>query len=416
MLCLPPPGTLRVKLSAPPKELYLPVGLGLGTSLLTLPADGYFSIGGMLGLGCALGTVFSASGTWLSRDLADPWRRAVASLAPIFLALPLTLLFLRGSLLDSLSGLALGWLGVGLRAGTGATGLLLPATLIAGVGAACYRGIPDGDIAALLLLGAGTVAFSLLTRLWPGWRGLAAFALLLGLEASWLFHKVTPGNGKLLWLALSGVALAALLSRLPKTSPMALLLALGGHILGSHLGGPYGAAVVTLIVVIVTILLFEQIDVPAVALLTLMLLYRLLPLRWPELRLGFGDYQALPGLMVGALLPALTEPARPEGHPSSVKRGLGAVTAGAVLVGTLVLLGAKAALPLGVGLALGLLRERASVAAALLGLFALVQFTGHILPIAEAGRVVRLEVAAGLALLGGLAWFLQRRTSREVQP
>jgi hypothetical protein len=406
-LVLPP----RVRLSLPPKSLYLVLALGLGATLLTLPAGGYFAAGGQLGLGCALGVLAAALGIWLSQEPSfDPWRRRVVSVAPILIALAIGLLFFRSSLFDLLGGIALGWLAVGFLAGADVLALSLPAVLVAGIGIAGYRGAPAAEMAALLLLVAGAMAFSLFTRLWSGWRGLLTFGALFALEARWLTTKVIPGNEKLFWAALLGGVAAVLLSRLPKTGALPLLLVLAGHVAGSHLGNAYGAAVFTVALLSVSVFLFEEVGLPALALSALLAVYRWLPLRWPELRLGFADHHALPGLLVGALLPLF--PLSPSnggarlGSPSGtpITGGGGGIVAASALFGTLVLLGPRAGLPLGVGLALGALRERASVGLALLGLFALIQFTGHVLPVIEAGRVVRLEILAGLAVLGGSAW------------
>lgn len=419
---LPP----RVRLSPPPKNLYFALTLALVAVGLTLPSGGYFAMGGQLGLGCALGALTSALGAWLSSEHTDPWKRRISATAPVLIALSLGLLFFRESLFDLLGGIALGWLGVGVLLKADAIALALPSTLIAGVAIAGYRGAPAGEMAALLLLAAGAMAFSFFTRLWSGWRGLLAAGLLLALEARWLFTKVAIGDEKLFWAALVGGAAAILLSRLPKNGALPLLLILGGHVAGSHFGNAYGAAVFSLAVLALLLCLTDDLELPSLGLLAALIVYRWLPLRWPELRLGFAEHNALPGLLVGALVPMLTSSLKPKADRESSqededfflpfpseeapKRGITEILLGAsALGGALTLLGPRAALPMGVGLALGLLREKASIGLALLGLFALVQFTGHVLPVVEAGRVVRLEVLAGLAVLGGAAWFVRSR-------
>ncbi|MGC4045918.1 MAG: hypothetical protein QM758_19170 [Armatimonas sp.] len=418
---LPP----RVRLAPPPKNLYLTLGLALLAVGLTLPSGGYFAIGGQLGLGCALGALTSAIGCWLSAEQTDPWKRRISATAPVLIALSLGLLFFRASLFDLLGGIALGWLGVGMLMKADAIALALPSVLIAGVAIAGYREAPAGEMAAMLLLTAGAMAFSFFTRLWSGWRGLLAAGLLLALEGRWLFTKVALGDEKLFWAALVGGAAALLLSRLPKTGALPLLLILGGHVAGSQFGNAYGAAVFSLTVLAVSLCLTEDLEIPSLGLLAGLIVYRWLPLRWPELRLGFADHHALPGLIVGALVPVLPLPPAPSpeegggasGSPSPLgeglgrgRRGISEILLGASAVfGAITLLGARAGLPMGIGLALGMLREKASIGLALLGLFALVQFTGHVLPVLEAGRVVRLEVLVGLAVLGGAAWFVRSR-------
>ncbi len=418
---LPP----RVRLSPPPKNLYFALTLALVAVGLTLPSGGYFAIGGQLGLGCALGALTSALGAWLSSEHTDPWKRRISSTAPVLIALSLGLLFFRESLFDLLGGIALGWLGVGVLLKADAIALALPSTLIAGVAIAGYRGAPAGEMAALLLLAAGAMAFSFFTRLWSGWRGLLAAGLLLALEARWLFTKVAIGDEKLFWAALIGGAAALLLSRLPRNGALPLLLILGGHVAGSHFGNAYGAAVFSLTVLAVSLCLTDDLELPPLGLLAALIVYRWLPLRWPELRLGFADHHALPGLLIGAMVPmmasrslSLSKDSREEdddfflASPEEARlgKGLSEIVLGAsAMFGAITLLGPRAGLPMGIGLALGLLREKASIGLALLGLFALVQFTGHVLPVVEAGRVVRLEVLAGLAVLGGAAWFVRSR-------
>ncbi len=412
---LPP----RRKLAVPKTNLWRVLALALGAALLTVPSGGYFGLGGQLGIGCALGALGAGLGVYLSSEQTDVWRRRVSGVGPVFLVLPLVLLFFRSSLFDALGGALLGWLGVGFLVGAELSALALPAVLLAGVGIAGYRGAPAGEMAALLLLGAGAVLFSLLTKLWPGWKGWLAFGLFFALEAHWLVTKVAPGDGKLFWAVVAGSVLAVVLRNLPRegeSSPLLglgekrrilpLLLVLGGHVVGSHLGGAYGATLLTVALVVVSIALFEDFDVIALGLAAVLVLYRWLPLRWPELRMGFTDHHALPGLLVGALLPGLTR---------ETERGrlAGGVLVGVAAIAALTLLGTKAALPLGVGLALGVLNLRASLALALLALAALIQFAGHVLPVIELGRVVRAEVLAGLAVLGAGAWLILHKESDE---
>jgi hypothetical protein len=417
-LWLPP----RARIALPSTRLRRALGLALGAALLTVPSGGYFGLGGHLGIGCALGALGAGLSAWLSAEQTDFWRRRISGIAPIFLILPLLLLFFRSSLFDALGGALLGWLGVGFLAGVEISALALPAVLLAGVGIAGYRGAPAGEMAALLLLGAGGALFSLLSKLWAGWRGWLGFGLLFALEARWLVTKVAVGDGKLLWAVVAGSALAVLLSKFSRTDPplerfasvpprqaMGILpwvLVLAGHVVGSHLGGAYGATLLTVALLTVHLFLFEEIDVSVLGLAALLVLYRWLPLRWPELRLGFTDHHALPGLLLGALVPGLTK-------ESERGRLAGGVLAAVVVVGALTLLGVKAALPLGVGLALGVLRERASLGLALVALAALIQFAGHVLPVVELGRVVRMEVLAGLAVLGGAAWWVLNKESDE---
>ena len=112
-LWLPP----RLRVSPPPKSLYLPLGLALLAVLSTAPSGGYWAIGGQLGVGVALGALAAGLGAWLSSSDDVSWRAKLVSVAPIFLALPVLLLFFRSSLFDALGGLALGWLGVSVLIG-----------------------------------------------------------------------------------------------------------------------------------------------------------------------------------------------------------------------------------------------------------------------------------------------------------
>ena len=310
-------------------------------------------------------------------------------------------------------------------------GSFLLGALVAGVGIAGYRAAPAGESAALLLVGAGGLLFSLLPRFWPGWRGLTAFALLFGLELRWLTTKVLPDSGgKLFYAALLGAALGLALLWLKKDKrpapALGLLLVLAGHVIGSHLGGAYGAALLSVALLAVAGFVGEGADPAPLALAALLVVYRWLPLRWPELKMGFTDSHAFPGLLVGALVCQIVPPA-------PARRGSwGGVAmiglAAAALVGTLVLLGPKAALPLGVGLALAVLitpgpnngEPEGEVSPhywgpggnplfALLALFGLIQFAGHILPAVEMGRTARLEILVGLAVVSAALWALGSR-------
>ena len=303
--------------------------------------------------------------------------------------------------------------------------------LVAGVGIAGYRAAPAGESAALLLIGAGGLLFSLLPKLWPGWRGILAFLVLFGLELRWLTLKILPDSGgKLFYAALLGVAIGLVLLWLKKDKrpapALGLLLVLAGHVIGSHLGGAYGAALLSVALLAVAGFVGEGADASPLALAALLVAYRWLPLRWPELKMGFTDHSAYPGLLVGALVCQLAPAARGKwGGVAMI--GLAA----AALVGTLVLLGPKAALPLGIGLALAVLitpgpnngvpegigspkpggegawnAPGGNFLIALGALFGLIQFAGHILPAVEMGRTARLEILVGLGAVSLVLWLI----------
>ena len=387
--------------------------------VLSLPSSGIFAPGQALGLGVLLGGVFGALAGWLALQ-ERPTAAAGLALAPLLLLLSLHSMFPRENLLGATLGLLAALCVIGWRSPGATPALTLVGALTVGVATASCLGtfrpagtIKTGWLSFPLVLTAGALVLATVlgqvkvsaSRLLIGAVG---YALLLALAVRPLALSTVgapaPHLGSLgialvlglmlVWLAQADTALRRVLGVL------LTLAALSG---ANHLGQGYGIALL-LIGLAALALLTETVDtlLPALAAVALAALWRLVALRFDDAR-GFGLHEQylLLGLLLGGLLPTLA---------AALGSLLGAgATLLALPAALTVLYGPRAGLTLVLGLLAGQLwsaaLERTKSLAPLFALGVgtlLAQLLGHLAPLADKTRLVRLEIVGGI----GLAWLI----------
>ena len=419
--CATPPGPRR----AAPPPLWLSLAPGLLGLLLTLPSTGIFQPGMGLGLGIALGSV---AGTLAALALRRGAGESTAGMAVLASAVPL--LALRGSVLDALSGVALGWLAALLTASLGArrpepafgtvalAGAILPCAVALG---ALRGGEPHyvWGLAPLALAAVPIFLWALGTRagrpqggaaaLWLGLSlaggALALFVALRQAAATWQPLAVGVG-GAVLWALLRPVLGGG---RERHRALLTGLLVLAGEMAAAHLVRGYGVGLFAVGMAVGALLLpAGPAGAAPLAIAALLTALRLGTARWSMTLGGMGlaEQYGLLGALLGALIPALSVGlARRESRTvvGLALLGLPALTlplAAALLYGPGV--AAACLIGLALGVAPGVVRTgdapRVGALAAAVGVL-LVQLGGRLDTWSDAGRKDRLRTALALVAL-----------------
>jgi hypothetical protein len=411
--------------AAPPRKLaaiWLPAVPGLIAFALALPSKGVFQPGLGLGLGALIGGILGALGLWIGRRSAS----AIPGAGLALLAVALPFWLLRGSLLDALSGVALGWIAAFVTDGAvmareeprlSLAGLAAPALAIA-LSLGVLRG--DANVAlpkdafaiGALTLAAAPIALLALGRAARGdgrvWSAVAAVGFCAAL---YLMQKRLPFGWGLWAVGLGGAALsAAIQTAVPRGDRtfglVAALTVLAGEMVAAHWMEGFGAGVFALSVLVGALIVAPKRPEPgSVALAALLALTRLATVRWSvELR-GFGlvEQYGLLGALCGALLPQLCaalarrEPRVAFALPLAALPLLTVPLAGGLLYGPRV--GAAFLTGLAIAAAPGALHRRLHPRTALLALaagLAAVQLSGRVDHWADAARKVRVQAALAL--------------------
>lgn len=387
--------------------------------LLTLPSSGIFAPGQALGLGVLLGGAFGALAGWFALQ-EKPIAAAGLALVPLLILLTLHGMFPLENLLGATLGLLATFCVVGRRTPETISALTLLGALVVGVATASCLGTfrPAGTIKT------GWLSFPVVLTV--GTLVMATVLAQVKASASRVLIGAV-GYTLLLALAVRPLALATIGAPSPLLSSLAVALVLGlmlvwlaqadtalRRVLGvlltlaalsgaNHFGQGYGIALL-LIGLAALALLTETVDtlLPALTAVALAALWRLVALRFDDAR-GFGLHEQylLLGLLLGGLLPTLA---------AALGSLLGAgATLLALPAALTVLYGPRAGLTLVLGLLAGQLWSAASERTKTLApLFALgvgtllAQLLGHLAPLADKTRLVRLEIVGGI----GLAWLI----------
>jgi hypothetical protein len=453
--------------------------------LVTLPEAPPFGVGHASGNGVALGAIAALIGAWSLLKFADFSNEdsrsagfaaflalgAVAAIAPLVL--------LKQGRLDALMGVGIGWLSALFLLSLGAPSLPLAkaaawgVTVCACIGMGVFRdammpGAQSGAWSALMAIFAGSVPFVLLLCALPadlaarqmplprllgpgsasrGWQVVLA-ALLLLILAQLLATKIADKPALLFCAALGAVAgfVAWRLCReSAENSLLGAFVLLAAFIVSYRLMQGFGGGVMMLCAWVASLGEWSsdewsEIRAPFTAhhspLTNLLafgaaaMLYRFAATRFrlEADALELDEYFSFFGLLIGAVLPPfLARLQNARGENSLGETLLRALAGGALLIAAplvaVMLWGAKSALILTAGAALGLLliqEKRARTAPlffALGGALAVAQWTKHALPLYEIARMDKAKLLGGgtlaLVLLLIVMDFVSRRTAPE---
>ena len=445
------------------------LALPLVLLFLSFPSGKPFSVGSGLGFGLfagGLGALIPFYAMWFGRR-GGTAQASVAGMAIAPIVVGIALLTSRGTIMDMLSGIALGWVAVtiliALDFAHGAQEHQIPAlaisagfavALCASVALGTYRDeltplLVRGTWASIGLLLGGLIpllgAFRLRIAL-PSVVVALPFAVVTSLAArylgddSWRVAWVLGGSLLICGLV-AGLLRPTASVRQGRTGLALLVLAVGVMAATQFLGG-WGASLLALTMFgFLDIFLSKKTESmesgsnPALLLTALfgvaLVLFRWNTSRWSDdLRSAtLADHYALFSILVGAFLPSLLASV-------ASRRDLIAVCLAALIgisapCALVILFGAKCALGLSMGLALGVgllttpfgefTRRFAPVASLFALAIALVplQLTGHLLPLADMPRAERIKTLIWVAAIVGAlitAFELTNKFQRDETP